>query len=85
MSGRSRCPFDAEVAFDAAVARYRAKFGGAALPALPGVCGAGGPGGEAAQVAVGMLRRAAAADEPLDRWAVMAALGVGRPPDGPVR
>jgi hypothetical protein len=83
VSGRSRCPFDA-AAFDAAVARYRDKFGGAALPVVPGVCGAGGPGGEAAQVAVGMLRRAAATDEPLDRWAVVAALGIRRPPDGPV-
>jgi hypothetical protein len=65
--------------FDAAVARYRAEFGGAALSALPGIGGAGGPGGEAVEVAVGMLRRAVAHGEPLHRWAVMNALGVPRP------
>ena len=41
--------FRAAVAFDAAVERYRAKFGEAALPVLPGIGGAGGPGGEAVE------------------------------------
>jgi hypothetical protein len=64
--------------FHAAVDHYRGKFG--ELPVLPNVGGTGGPGGEAAEVAVAMLRRAVAHNEPLHRWAVMAALGVPRPP-----
>ena len=81
MTGRLD-PFDAAVALEGAVDRYRAKFGAAALPALPVVGGAGGPGGEAVKVALGMLRRAVAHNEPLGRWAVMAALGIRRPPEG---
>ena len=68
----------------AALDRYSAAFPQAQLPCLRGSGGAGGPGGEALEVAVGTLRRAAATDEPLDPWAVMAELGIRRPPDGPV-
>jgi hypothetical protein len=32
-----------------------------------------------------MLRRAVAADEPLEPWAIMAALGIRPPPDGALR
>ncbi len=50
---------------------------------LPFLRGAGGLGGEAVEVAVVMLRRAVATDEPLDPRAIMAALGTRRPPDAP--
>ncbi len=60
--------------------RYSAAFPGRELPVLRGI---GGRGGEAFEVAVVMLCRAVATDEPLDPWAVMAALGVRRPPGGP--
>ncbi len=66
-----------------AVGAYSAAFPRHRLPALPGR--AGGLGGEAVEVAVGMLRRAVAADEPLEPWAIMAALGVRPPPDGALR
>ncbi len=63
-----------------AVGAYSAAFPRHRWPALPGR--AGGLGGEAA---VGMLRRAVAADEPLEPWAIMAALGIRPPPDGALR
>ena len=74
---RGRCPDDL---LEAAVRRYSAAFPGRELPVLQGI---GGRGGEAFEVAVVMLCRAVATDEPLDPWAVMAALGVRRPPGGP--
>ena len=54
------------------------------MPFPRGIGGAGGrPGGEAVQGAVGMHHRAVATNEPLGRWAIMAALGIRRPPDDP--
>ncbi len=84
MTRRPRAPLDRPAPFAAALDRYRAAFPEAGLPHLRGIGGAGGPGSEALEVAVGMLRRAVATHEPLDPWAVMAALGIRRPPDGPV-
>ena len=37
------------------------------------------------ELSVGMLRRAVAQNEPLDHWAVTAALDIRRPPDGLVK
>ncbi len=76
-----RTPLDA---LAAALDRCSAAFPEARLPCLRRIGSAGGLGGEALEVAVGMLRRAVVANEPLDPWAIMAALGIRRPPDGPV-
>ena len=65
-----------------AIEAYSAAFPGRGLPFLRGIGGAGGLGGEAVEVAVAMLCRAVATNEPLAPWAVMRALGVGRTPDG---
>ncbi len=62
---------------------YSIAFPRRGLPFLRGIGGAGGLGGEAVEVAVVMLRRAVATDEPLDPRAIMAALGTRRPPDAP--
>jgi hypothetical protein len=80
---RPRAPLDRPDPLAAALDRYRAAFPEAGLPHLRGIGSAGGLGGEALEVAVGMLRRAVATHEPLDPWAIMAALGIRRPPDGP--
>ena len=84
MTRRPRTPLDRPDPLAAALDRCSAAFPEARLPCLRGSGGAGGLGGEALEVAVGMLRRAVATDEPLDPWAVMAALGIRRPPDRPV-
>jgi hypothetical protein len=68
---------------EAALNRYSAAFPRQRLPFLHGIGGVGGYGGEALEVAVGMLHRAVATNEPLDPWAIMAALGIRRPPDSP--
>jgi hypothetical protein len=68
---------------EAALNRYSATFPRQRLPVLHGIGSAGGHGGEAFEVAVGMLHRAVATNEPLDPWAIMAALGIRRPPDSP--
>ena len=84
MTRRPWTPLDRPDPLAAALDRYSAAFPGARLPCLRGIGGAGCAGGEALEVAVGMLRRAVATHEPLDSWAIMAALGIRRPPDGPV-
>ena len=66
---------------EAALNRYAAVFPRQRAPVVHGIGGAGGHGGEAFEVAVGMLHRAVATNEPLDPWAIMAALGMRRPPD----
>ena len=83
MTHRKRRPDEADP-LEAALNRYAAAFPGRELPVLRGIGGAGGHGGEGLEVAVGMLDRAVATNEPLDPWVVMAALGIRRPPDGPV-
>ena len=82
MTHRKRHPDELDP-LEAALNRYAAAFPGRELPVLRGIGGAGGHGGEAIEVAVGMLHRAVATDEPLDPWAIMAALRLRRPPDGP--
>ncbi len=85
MTHRKRHPDELDP-LEAALNRYSAAFPWQKLPVLHGIGGAGGAGGhggEAFEVAVGMLRRAVAMDEPLDPWAIMAALGIRRPPNAP--
>ena len=82
MTRRRRHPNEAGP-LEAALDRYAAAFPRQRLPVVHGIGGAGGHGGEALEVAVGMLHRAVATNEPLDPWAIMAALGMRRPPDGP--
>ena len=82
MTRRKRHPDELDP-LEAALNRYSAAFPWQKLPVLHGIGGAGGHGGEALEVAVGMLQRAVATNEPLDPWAIMAALGIRRPPDGP--
>ena len=81
MTHRKRHPDELDP-LGAALNRYSAAFPWQRPPFLHGI---GGHGGEALEVAVGMPHRAVAANGPLDPWAITAALGVRRPPDGPVR
>ncbi len=79
---RRGCHPDEADPLEAALNRYSTAFPRQRLPVLHGIGGAGGAaghGGEALEVAVGMLHRAVAANEPLDPWAIMAALGIRRP------
>ena len=80
---RRGCHPDGAGPLEAALNRYSAAFPRQKAPVLHGIGGAGGHGGEALEVAVVMLHRAVATNEPLDPWAIMAALGIRRPPDSP--
>ena len=82
MTRRKRHPDELDP-LEAALNRYSAAFPRQRLPFLHGIGGVGGYGGEALEVAVGMLHRAVATNGPLDPWAIMAALGIRRPPDSP--
>ena len=77
---RRGCHPDGADPLEAALNRYSTAFPRQRLPVLHGI---GGHGGEALEVAVGMLHRAVATNEPLDPWAIMAALGIRRPPEAP--
>ena len=80
-----RCRLGRPDPLEGALNRYSAAFPEAGpCPFLRGIGGAGGrPGGEAVQGTLGLRHRAVATNEPLGRWAIMAALDICRLPDDP--